>query len=213
MSDLTQAPNAQSLPRYAFIHRLLHWVIAILVLLALAFGATIGYYEFTGLRDTFGIAITNFIYTTHKTLGILILGLMVLRLLTRFSFGKPRYATPLPAAQRVASETVHAAFYVLLLVMAVLGWLATGSGGFPVSLFHIELPAMIGRNDELSKTLFLWHQYVGYALATLIVLHIVGALYHWRVRRDEVMQRMSLFRGRGARVTADEPVQRGQAGS
>lgn len=193
MSDVTTA-DRPALPRYALVQRLLHWLIAILVLLALAFGGTIGFYGFNGLRETFGAAGTDFIYTTHKTLGVLVLGFMVLRLLTWFTFGKPAYATPLPAPQRIASQIVHRLFYVLLIVMPVLGWLATASGGFPVHLFHIELPGLIGRDDELSKTLFLWHRYVGYALVALIVLHVAGAVYHWRIRRDEVMQRMSLFR-------------------
>jgi len=193
MSDVTAA-NFPAMPRYALVQRLLHWLIAILVLLALSFGGTIGYFGFSGLRETFGAAGTDFIYTTHKTLGVLILGFMVLRLLTRFTLGKPGYATPLPAPQRIASQLVHGLFYALLITMPVLGWLATASGGFPVHLFHIELPGLIGRNDDLSKTLFLWHQYVGYALVALIVLHVAGALYHWRIRRDEVMQRMSLFR-------------------
>lgn len=193
MSTLTTAGHP-TLPRYAVVHRLLHWLIAILVLFAFAFGATIGFFGFTGLRETFGAAGTDFIYTAHKTLGVLVLGFMVLRLLTRFTFGKPDYATPLPTSQRIASQVVHGLFYVLLIAMPVLGWLATASGGFPVHLFTIELPGLIGRDDALSQTLFLWHQYVGYALVALILLHIAGALYHWRIRRDEVMQRMSLFR-------------------
>lgn len=194
MSDTTSA-NHSGLPRYALVHRLLHWLIAALVLLAFAFGATIGYFEFSGLREMVGPAGTDLIYTTHKTLGVLILGFMVLRLLSRVTFGKPAYATPLPAPQRIASQVAHTLFYVLLFAMPVLGWLATAAGGFPVSLFHLELPGLIGRNDALSETLFLWHQYVGYALITLVVIHIAGALYHWRIRRDEVMQRMSLLPG------------------
>lgn len=194
MSDLTAAAAHSAMPRYALAQRLLHWLIAVLVLLAFAFGGTIGYFGFDGLREIFGAAGTDLIYTTHKTLGVLILGFMVLRLGTRFTFGKPAYATPLPAPQRVASQLVHTLFYVLLIVMPVLGWLATASGGFPVSLFQLELPGLIGRDDALSETFFLWHEYVGYALIALIALHIAGAMYHWRIRRDGVMQRMALFR-------------------
>jgi cytochrome b561 len=181
-------------PRYALVQRLLHWLIVVLVVLALTAGGTIGYFGFEGLRDAFGRAGTDLLYTTHKTLGVLILGVMVLRVLARLGFGKPGYAEPLPAPQRIASQIVHALFYVVLLAMPVLGWLATASGGFPVHLFHIELPGLIGRNEELSEVLFLWHRYVAYLLVGLIVLHVAGALYHWLVRRDEVMQRMSLFR-------------------
>ena len=186
--------DALNLPRYTLIQRLLHWLIAGLVLLSLATGATIGYLGFDGLRAEFGAAGTDFTYTTHKTLGVLILGLMVLRLGARLGFGKPTYAVPLPAPQRIASRAVHDLFYVLLFVMPVLGWLATASGGYPVHLFTLELPGLIDRNRELSDTLFFWHRVVGLTLAGLIVLHVAGALYHWRARRDGVMQRMSLLR-------------------
>jgi cytochrome b561 len=182
-----------NLPRYTLIQRLLHWLIAGVVLLALATGGTIGYLGFDGLRAQFGAAGTDFLYTTHKTLGVLILGLMVLRLAARLGLGKPAYAVPLPAPQRIASRTVHDLFYVLLLVMPILGWLATASGGFPVHFFTIELPGVIERNRELSDTLFFWHRVVGMTIAGLIVLHVAGALYHWRVRRDGVMRRMSLL--------------------
>ena len=197
MSNVTTIEHP-GMPRYALVQRLLHWLIAGLVLLAFAFGGTIGYFEFGGLREIFGATGTDLIYTTHKTLGVLILGFMVVRLLTRFTFGKPAYATPLPAPQRVASQLVHSLFYLLLLVMPVLGWLATAAGGFPVSLFQLELPGLIGRDEVLSETLFLWHQYVGYALIALIVLHVAGAMHHWLIRRDEVMQRMSLSRRKKA---------------
>lgn len=181
-------------PRYAWVHRVLHWVVAILVLLALAFGGTIGYLGFEGLRESIGAAGTDFVYTAHKTLGVLILGFMALRLLTRLAFGKPDYAVPLPAFQRFASRVVHGLLYLLLFAMPVIGWLATASGGFPVHLFHIELPGLIGRNEALSETLFLWHRYLAWTLLALVMVHVGAALYHWRIRHDGVMQRMSLLR-------------------
>jgi len=186
--------TASQFPRYTLIQRVLHWLIAAVVLLALTTGGTIGYLGFDGLRAQFGPAGTDFIYTMHKTLGVMILGLMVLRIAARLGLGKPEYAVPLPPAQRIASRVVHNLFYVLLLVMPVLGWLATASGGYPVHFFTLELPGLIDRNRELSDTLFFWHRIVGGTLAGLIALHIAGAMYHWRVRRDGVMQRMSILR-------------------
>lgn len=181
-------------PRYALVQRLLHWLIAGLVLLALITGGTIGYFGFEGLQEQFGQRFTGLVYTSHKTLGLMILGLMLIRVLARLYFGKPGYAQPLPRFHRVASQGVHGLLYLALLGQPVLGWLATGSGDFPVHLFHIELPGLMAHNDELSRLLFLWHRYVAYLLVGLIVIHIAGAIYHWIFRRDEVMQRMSLFR-------------------
>ena len=181
--------------RYALPHRLLHWGIAILILLSLASGMTLGFLGFEGAMERFGQAGTDFVYTYHKTLGVTILGLMVLRLISRLVFGKPAYEQALPPAQKWASSAVHVALYVLLFTMPVLGWLATASGGYPVQFFQFNLPGLIGRDPALSETLFAWHGRVGWLILVLAVIHISAALYHWKVRRDGVMQRMSLLGG------------------
>jgi cytochrome b561 len=77
--------------------------------------------------------------------------------------------------------------------MPVLGWLATASGGFPVQFFNLTLPGLISENKELSKTLFELHALVGWVILGLIVLHVSAAVYHWKIKRDGVMGRMSLF--------------------
>lgn len=186
--------TAVTLPRYHVAQRLVHWTVAVLAVITLAIGLTLGALGFEGARDQFGVNATNLLYTSHKTGGVLILGLMVLRIGLRVTLGKPGYAHPLPMLQRVASEVVHGALYLLLLAMPVLGWLATAAGDFPVEFFHLHLPPLIGTNEALSERLYAWHGAVGWALLGLIVVHVGAALYHWLIRRDGVMQRMSLFR-------------------
>ncbi|HRY14588.1 MAG TPA: cytochrome b/b6 domain-containing protein, partial [Candidatus Competibacteraceae bacterium] len=68
------------IPRYTLIQRLLHWLIALLALLTLGIGMTLGFLGFDGVQETFGKAATNAFYTGHKTFGVLILALMLLRL-------------------------------------------------------------------------------------------------------------------------------------
>ncbi|MDN3517038.1 cytochrome b [Aquisalimonas lutea] len=188
------AAGAATLPRYHAAQRLIHWVVAVLAVITLAMGLTLGSLGVEGARALFGVTATNLLYTSHKTCGVLMLGLMVLRVVFRVTLGKPGYAHPLPMFQRVASEVVHGALYLLLLAMPVLGWLATAAGDFPVAFFHYELPRLIGTNEALSEQLYAWHGAVGLTVLGLIVLHVAAALYHWRIRRDGVMQRMSLFR-------------------
>ncbi len=180
--------------RYALVQRLLHWLIALLVLLALGVGMTLGFLGFDGAKETFGGAVTNALYTSHKTVGVMILALMLMRLGFRLVLGIPPYRSPLDGFERVASHTVHGLFYVALLAMPILGWLATAAGGYPVSFFGWTLPGLIGKDKALSETLFSLHGLVGWVLLGLIVLHIGGALRHWLVKRDGVMARMSLFR-------------------
>ncbi|MEC8918328.1 MAG: cytochrome b/b6 domain-containing protein [Pseudomonadota bacterium] len=179
--------------RYAYSHRLLHWLIAGLVICSLASGMTLGWLGFDGLVERFGTAATNFLYRYHKTFGLLILGLMMLRLIIRLVKGKPAYAEPLPTFHRVASSIVHTLLYLLLFIMPVLGWLATDIGDFPVEFFGSHLPGLIAKNQALSERLYQWHGRVGWTILVLALIHISAALYHWCIRRDGVMQRMSLF--------------------
>lgn len=180
--------------RYSLSQRLTHWVIALLVVPVLAVGITLGLLGFEGTKAAFGATATNALYTYHKTFGILILALMVVRLALRLRRGSPAYDAPLTGFERVASRLVHGLLYAVLLAMPVLGWLATAAGGYPVQFFAWNLPPLIGKDKALSDTLFWLHGLGGWLLAGLIVLHVGGALRHWLVKRDGVMARMSLRR-------------------
>ncbi len=179
--------------RYNYAQRLLHWLIALLVLGLLAVGSLLGTLGFEGLKDLFGLEMTNQLYGYHKTFGILLLALMLLRLGLKRLLQSPAYQPPLSGLERAASLTVHSLFYVALILMPMLGWLGTAAGGFPVQFFDLTLPGLIPENKELSKTLFELHAIVGWAILCLILIHVSAAVYHWRIKRDGVMKRMSLF--------------------
>ncbi len=98
--------------RYALVQRLLHWLIAFLVLLALGIGMILGFLGFDGTREFFGKTVTDALYTTHKTVGVLILALMLSRLGVRLVLGVPPYRPPLGGFERVASHTVHGLLYM-----------------------------------------------------------------------------------------------------
>ena len=189
MSTITSLRDTE---RYAFIQRLLHWLIAILVLGALAGGGMLWAYGFEGLRDSFGIDATNAIYKYHKTAGVLILGLMLLRLVLRLILGAPPAPASLsPAIARIAHLT-HVAFYGLLILMPVVGWVATATGGFPIQFFDTNLPPLFGKNADLSAALYRVHGLLGVTIAGLILMHVAAALRHWLILKDGVMQRIGL---------------------
>lgn len=186
-------PPAGGWPRYTVAQRLLHWLIAILVLVTLSVGLTLGTLGFEGTRDAFGMDTTNTLYITHKTIGVLMIGLMALRIVLRLVRGKPAYAVPLEGPQRIASEIVHGLLYLLLTAMPLVGWAATAAGGYPINFFHWVLPPLIAQDDILAGTLFLWHAILGWTILALVLVHIAGAFHHWLIRRDGVMKRMSLL--------------------
>lgn len=177
--------------RYILAQRLLHWLIALLVLSMLAVGLTFMTLEYEGTVEAFGNDATNALYTYHKTFGILVLLLMLLRALLRWAFPPPPYPVSLSPFERVASRTVHGLFYPLLIAMPLIGWAATAAGDYPVQFFNLTLPGLIAEDKDLSQTLFQLHGAIGLLLILLILLHVAGALRHWR-RKDGVMRRMSL---------------------
>jgi cytochrome b561 len=179
--------------RYTLLQRLLHWVIAALVLLAIILGAFIWAYGFEGLKNNFGDAAANAFYKYHKTAGLLILGLMVIRVGVRMRLGAPSPVASLTKIERKLSIWVQWSLYIALIAMPLAGWFGTGAGGFPVQFFDMTLPGLIGKNPVLSEWLFAIHGFIAIVILILAGLHIAGALRHWLIKRDGVMRRMSLF--------------------
>jgi cytochrome b561 len=180
-------------PRYSLLQRLIHWAVAIIAICVLAVGLTLGILGFNGVKDAFGMEVTNLLYKYHKTFGVILLGLMTLRVIVKLMQGRPEYDPPLPSFNMAASGAVHGLLYLALLVQPVLGMLATSAGGFPVEFFYTKLPGLIGKDKELSETLYGLHGAVGWTIIALIAIHVAAALMHRFIKRDTVMQRMSLF--------------------
>ncbi|MCL5779169.1 cytochrome b [Limibaculum sp. FT325] len=178
--------------RYHVAQRLIHWLIALVVLGALTVGFTLGTLGFEGARDRFGLEATNALYKYHKSFGVLILGLMVLRLGLWVALGRPALPQDMTVPQRLAAIATHAALYLLLIAMPVVGWMATAAGGFPIEFFGWVLPGLMAKDPALSEWLYGLHGTLGIAILAVAGLHVAAALWHWRVRRDGIMRRISL---------------------
>ena len=180
------------MPRYPLIHRLLHWAVAVIAPVVLTVGMIFMFLEFEGTLAAFGQPTTDLLYTYHKSFGIVILVLMLLRLAVRLTFGKPAYRPPIAGWERAVSTGVHASLYALLLLQPMLGWAATAAGGYPVQFFGWTLPGGLAKDEALSRTLYDVHGLAGWLILILVLVHIAGALRHWLVKRDGVMTRMAL---------------------
>lgn len=186
---------------YSLIQRLLHWTIAILIMCLLGVGFFITFFAdheagisvYQGLSNAVGGEMTNLLYKYHKTFGVVLLGLMVLRLICRLLIGKPAYSEPLPLHVKLASSGVHIALYLALFAMPIVGWAATAAGGYPVEFFDMKMPGFLGKDPALSELLYEVHEILAWVILGLAALHIAGAMFHWIVRRDSIMGRMSLF--------------------
>lgn len=168
---------------YSGFAKLLHWAVAICVLIMIPVGLIMGQLPQGDLQNT--------LYNLHKSTGVLVLALMVVRLANRLIAGAPPPEPTITRLQRIASHSVHGLLYVLLIVQPLLGWAANAYYGAATPIFGVfEFPAAATKDEALAERLFGIHDLIGLVLAALIIVHIGAALYHYFVRRDGVLQRM-----------------------
>jgi cytochrome b561 len=130
----------------------------------------------------------------HKSFGITVLVLTVLRLIWRFMAGVPAVPSDLPAWQKLAARVSQFALYGLLLAQPLVGWLWSSAGAKPINFFFlVHLPWLITPNPAWRRPLGNLHGTIGWVLLTLIAVHAAAALYHHFVRRDRVL--LSMVRG------------------
>jgi cytochrome b561 len=131
------------------------------------------------------------LYTFHKSLGVLILVLVILRLINRLMVGAPAPEPGIERWQKAASSATHGLLYLLLVAMPIVGYIANSLYGAPTPFFGLfELPPIVAENQPLSEKLFALHRWSGFLLIVLVLMHLGAALYHHVVRGDNVLRRM-----------------------
>jgi cytochrome b561 len=178
-------PAADSLitPAYSVTARALHWITALLILFMISSGVT--------AANEWGGSWQDSLYDLHKSIGALIIPLLLLRLIYRWVRPPSQLPDDIPPIQRLAAAVTHWALYAMLVLQPFAGWIATSAYPAPIPLFGwTTLPAIWFEDRALSDRLFLAHRLIGIAIASLIVLHVAGSLYHHFVRKDRVLMRM-----------------------
>ena len=177
---------ARNLPaRYAAPMRWMHWCVFVFVLAA---------YVFINLFELFprGSPTRANILASHYLAGLAVLLLVLPRFWLRRRHGIPAIAPPLDRWTSLLGKITHVALYAFLLVQPVLGVITLQVGGKPVSLFGFTLiPAFVSTPDrDLSHQLEEIHATIGTTFYWVIGLHILAALWHHFVRRDNMLRRM-----------------------
>jgi cytochrome b561 len=168
---------------YPATSKLLHWLVAACVLLTASVAIAMTRVGRGPTQDA--------LYNFHKSLGVLILLLMVLRLINRLAAGALAPESAIEPWQKDFSSIVHTSFYVLLLAMPIVGYIANSAFGAATPFFGLfELPPIIGKNEGLATQLFTLHRWVGWLVILLVLIHVCAALYHHFGRGDAVVRRM-----------------------
>ena len=183
-SDLRASELPVAEPRrYNRVARTFHWLV---VLLLLAQYATKLILPFVLPKSAEGS-----INAWHLSIGSTILLVVVLRLAWRLTHQPPPPPADLPPALRLLSRATHWAFYAVLILLPLLGWIAANAYGVTVHLAGlVPLPALVAPSKTFAEQIGPVHGAAALLLLALVALHVAGALHHALVRRDGVMQRM-----------------------
>lgn len=175
--------------KYGLIARGFHWIIAVLILGLLPVGLFMGGMENSPLKFE--------IYAMHKSFGLLVFFLGLLRLFWRwFVSPPPEHMENHAAWERTLSSAAHFWLYICIIGMPLSGWLLSSAGEFPVPFFGVQMPLLMAKNESLGNLFSDVHAVLAYTLLFTLALHAAGALKHHIIDKDETLQRMT-FRHKG----------------
>lgn len=180
-ADAKSGPRART-DRYNLVAITLHWLIAALIFALFGLGWYMGALP-DGPERSWYIAL-------HKSIGLTVFGLVVVRLIWRLTHRPPSLPKSVPPWERKAAALNHYVLYVAMFIQPISGYLSSSFSGYKTRYFGIPLPHW-GWKDETLNTFFnTIHVLDSYLLLTLVVIHIAAALRHLLVLRDRVFQRM-----------------------
>ena len=171
---------------YSTTAKLLHWTIA---------GAIVLQFVLADLAERAGDADHAVqqlgLLANHKSVGITILVLAIVRIGWRLTHKPPPLPSAIPTWQVRASHLSHWSLYALIVAIPLSGWLMSSASAYSVSWFNlIQLPDFVAADPELKKTLKEVHETLAKILFLLALLHILAALKHAVIDKDGVLQRM-----------------------
>lgn len=171
--------------RYDGVSRAFHWITVMLVLGTAALGLWIGHAA--PAEEGFKLRL----YNIHESLGVTVWVFTLARLAWRAAHPAPPLPAGLGPVLRTVARANHVAFYLWLLTMPVVGFVATLAWGFPLVWFGLlPLPDPVGTNLPLAEWLTTLHRLMAWSLFAMILLHAGAALWHGFVRRDGTLARM-----------------------
>lgn len=174
--------HADPAPRWPQSVRLLHWAGVLAIVAVAAIGLTMGELER-------GSEARRLAYLGHKSLGLAVLALALVRIVVRAAGSAPvRWDG---GWMHRAAGATHLLMYVLMFALPVSGWLLNSVAGQPLTWFGLfDVPALAARNPDWRGALAAAHEWLFWMLAALVGAHVLAvALHHW-VLGDGTLARM-----------------------
>jgi len=165
--------------KYHIFSRILHWLMAAIIIFLLGLGIYMADFlpkDAANRMDIYGL---------HKSLGALVLALIVIRLVNRFVNKAPALPQAMHKFEKLAAHLAHSALYLLMIIVPLSGYLMSNAFGYPVGFFGIELPFLMEKNEKIGMIFHEVHEIAPYILIGVLVLHVAGAVKHRYFDRPE----------------------------
>ena len=178
----TQSDNTDK-THYSAVAKTIHFVTALLILGLLPLGFFMVDMPFSPLKLD--------IYTLHKSFGMTVFGLSIIRVLWRVRHAPPPHLPTHRFSERILAKIAHLILYAGIFILPVSGWIMSSAGNFPNSYFGLFLfPDLVAENKIVFERARDVHEITALAMFGVLVLHAIGALKHHVMDRDITLRRM-----------------------
>jgi cytochrome b561 len=165
-----------------------HWVIALLILGQLVLGNIAEGYRLSPLKLD--------LFVWHKSIGVTVLLLVILRALWRLTNPPPRPPDGIPGWETTAARIGHALLYLLMFAVPLTGWWVSDATRIPFKAFWlVPMPDLIAANRDMSDLAADVHGALTKLLLLVVVIHIAAALRHHFLLHNRILSRMLPWRG------------------
>lgn len=172
----------KDIEKYSKLQVILHWVMALIV----------GYCMFSALiKGYLPKPDKAIVMDYHKWLGILVLMLLSIRIVVRFSTKQPDLNSGNPIQDKLA-HFAHILLYFFMFIVPLAGILMMQYGGYNLSFFGLPIPQFTNVDKTFSKYIKEFHEVLGFIFIGLVGLHLLAALKHHLIDKDGLLNRMKL---------------------
>jgi cytochrome b561 len=181
MTNLTQPPD-----QFPLSMRILHWLMASMVLAML----------FIGVAMVTSFSNYHRLIAIHRPLGIAIGVLVIVRLANRLRSRLPLFPPEMSEWEKRAATTGEVLLYILMLALPIVGWAMLSAGNYPIVLLGpVHLPPILKANPILYAALRKTHTLLAYAMFFVFLAHMTAVLFHSLILRDRLLERMTSKKG------------------
>jgi cytochrome b561 len=183
--------------QFAVSSRILHWLMAAMLLTML----------FIGVAMVASLGDYHRLVAIHRPLGIMILILAVVRLVNRMFTTLPPFPPTMSDWERGVASASERFLYALMFALPLVGWGMLSAGHYPIVMFgRLHLPPLLPANPMLYATLRETHTILAFLLFATFLAHLSAVLFHTLIVRDRLLHRMALWsiRSQKAKIEIDQ---------